>query len=136
MTAYASEKHVMAMLAMIRTRRVPARSENVPVIGAEKADAYVRNPRNSPAAVVPPPSARIRNGAVGSSWKAERKTVNENPHKTKKRGVNRRLDNKRILTRRERASTAGEPRERSEPAKRRARERAGESEGQSPSGEE
>src|SRR6266576_2308484 len=33
-----------------------------------------------------------------------------------------------------RASTASEPRERSAPAKRRARERAGESEGRSPSG--
>src|SRR3954471_1417674 len=30
------------------------------------------------------------NGAVGRSWNAERKTVNEKPHITKKRGVNRR----------------------------------------------
>ena len=30
------------------------------------------------------------NGAVGNSWNAERKTVNEKPHITKKRGVNRR----------------------------------------------
>jgi hypothetical protein len=30
------------------------------------------------------------NGAVGSSWNADRKTVNEKPHITKKRGVKRR----------------------------------------------
>src|SRR5689334_5897831 len=75
---------------MMRIRRVPMRSASVPVTGAENADAYVRNPRNSPAAAVPPPSARMWNGAVGSSWNAERKTVNEKPHIRKKRGVNRR----------------------------------------------
>ena len=32
------------------------------------------------------------NGAVGSSWNADRKTVNVKPHITKKRGVNRRSD--------------------------------------------
>ena len=35
-----------------------------------------------------PPSSRMWNGAVGSSWNAERKTVNVKPHITKKRGVN------------------------------------------------
>src|SRR5258708_25707167 len=87
------EKTVIAMLAVMRTRRGPKRSPSVPVTGAEKADAYVRKPRNSPAAGVPPPSARIWNGAVGSSWNAERKTVNEQPHVTKKRDVNKRSGN-------------------------------------------
>jgi hypothetical protein len=60
------------------------------VTGADSAEAYVRRPRNRPAAVVVPPSSRIRNGAVGSSWKSERKTVNVNPHITKNRRVKRR----------------------------------------------
>ena len=34
----------------------------------------------------------MRKGAVGSSWNAERKTVNVKPHMTKKRGVNSRSD--------------------------------------------
>jgi putative phosphoesterase len=34
----------------------------------------------------------MRNGAVGSSWNAERNTVNVKPHITKKRGVNNRPD--------------------------------------------
>ena len=34
----------------------------------------------------------MRNGAVGSSWNAERNTVNVKPHITKKRGVNNRSD--------------------------------------------
>src|SRR6266700_3383572 len=84
---------MIATLATMRMRRVPTRSASVPVIGAENADAYVRNPRNSPAAEVLPPSARMWNGAVGNSWNAERKTVNEKPHITKKRGVNRRCGN-------------------------------------------
>src|SRR5262245_49820572 len=69
------------------------RSTSAPVTGAENADAYVRNPRNSPEANVLPPSARIRNGAVGKSWNAERKTMKEKPHITKKRSVNRRSGN-------------------------------------------
>ena len=32
------------------------------------------------------------NGAVGSSWNADRKTVKVKPHITKKRGVKRRSD--------------------------------------------
>jgi hypothetical protein len=35
----------------------------------------VRKPRNSPAAVLLPPRLKILNGAVGSSMKADRKTV-------------------------------------------------------------
>ena len=31
----------------------------------------------------------MRYGAVGRSWKADRKTVKVNPHMTKKRGVKR-----------------------------------------------
>src|SRR3954451_19609697 len=81
------------MLATTSTCRDPRRSDIEPVTGAENADAYVRNPRNRPAAAVLPPSARMWNGAVGSSWNAERKTVNEKPHITKKRGVNRRSGN-------------------------------------------
>src|SRR5712692_2201293 len=87
------EKPVIATLEMMRMRREPMRSASVPVTGAENAEAYVRKPRNSPAADVVPPSARMWNGAVGSSWNAERKTVNEKPHITKKRGVNRRSGN-------------------------------------------
>src|SRR4029077_9872584 len=34
----------------------------------------------------------MRNGAVGRSWNAERKTVKVKPHMTKKRGVNSRSD--------------------------------------------
>ena len=34
----------------------------------------------------------MRNGAVGSSWNAERNTVKVKPHMTKKRGVNSRSD--------------------------------------------
>ena len=34
----------------------------------------------------------MRNGAVGSSWNAERNTVKVKPHMTKKRGVNNRSD--------------------------------------------
>jgi hypothetical protein len=60
------------------------------VRGAENAEAYVRNPRNIPATKVLPPSSRIRNGAVGRSWKRERNTVNVKPHMRKKRGVKRR----------------------------------------------
>src|SRR5262245_65595904 len=78
---------------MMRMRRGPIRSASDPVTGAENADEYVRKPRNRPAAAVLPPSAMISNGAVGSSWNADRKTVNEKPHITKKRGVNRRSDN-------------------------------------------
>jgi hypothetical protein len=36
------------------------------------------------------------NGAVGSSWKADRKTVKLNPHITKKYGVKRRSDSEVI----------------------------------------
>src|SRR3954468_13842530 len=68
------------------------RSASAPVNGAEVADAYVRQPRNRPAAKVVPPSSWIRNGAVGSSWNAERNTVKVKPHMTKKRGVNHRSD--------------------------------------------
>ena len=50
---------VIATLATMRMRRVPTRSASEPVIGAENADAYVRKPRNSPAADVLPPSARM-----------------------------------------------------------------------------
>src|SRR2546428_427884 len=39
-----------------------------------------------PAANWLPPRARIRNGAVGRSWNADRKTVKLNAHITKKRG--------------------------------------------------
>src|SRR4026208_153307 len=34
----------------------------------------------------------MRKGAVGSSWNAERNSVNVKPHMTKKRGVNSRSD--------------------------------------------
>src|SRR4029079_18157919 len=49
-------------------------------------------PRKRPEANVDPPSAWIRNGAVGSNWNAERNTVKVKPHMTKKRGVNKRSD--------------------------------------------
>ena len=52
---------------MSRMRREPNLSASAPVAGAEKADEYVRNPRNSPDASVLPPSARMWYGAVGSS---------------------------------------------------------------------
>src|SRR5262245_52172534 len=71
-------------------RRLPTRSARAPVTGAESAEAYVRKPRKRPAANVVPPRSRIRKGAVGSSWNAERKTVNVKPHIMKKRGVNSR----------------------------------------------
>src|SRR5262245_34689474 len=90
MTAYAIEKPVIATLATMSISRAPARSTSAPVSGAENADAYVRIPRKSPEANVVPPSARMWNGAVGNSWNADRNTVNEKPHITKKRGVNRR----------------------------------------------
>ena len=45
-------------------------------------------PRKRPATAVLPPRSRIRKGAVGSSWKSDRKTVNVKPHIMKKRGVN------------------------------------------------
>src|SRR3954468_6609214 len=77
----------MTPLATISVRRRPKRSAIAPVSGAEAADAYVRKPRNSPDANVDPPSSWMRNGAVGSSWNAERKTVNVKPHMMKKRGV-------------------------------------------------
>src|SRR5258708_18691754 len=83
---------MMTLLATISVRRRPARSAMAPVSGADAADAYVRNPRKSPEANVDPPSSRMRNGAVGSSWNAERKTVKVKPHMTKKRGVNNRSD--------------------------------------------
>src|SRR3954468_15220020 len=73
------------------------RSASAPVNGAEVADAYVRQPRNRPAAKVVPPSSWTRNGAVGSSWNAERNTVKVKPHITKKRGVNNRSDMGRRL---------------------------------------
>src|SRR5688572_19097861 len=76
------------MLATISTRRLPTRSASAPVTGAAAADAYVINPRNMPAATSLPPSDRMRNGAVGKSWKAARKTVKLKPHIRKKRGVN------------------------------------------------
>ena len=47
--------------------------------------------------------------------------------------LERYLTNRDVADRRQRASAASEPRERSAPAKRRARERVGESEGRSPS---
>src|SRR5262245_40650757 len=72
-------------------RRCPIRSAIAPVSGAEKAEEKVRKPRNSPDANVDPPRSMMWNGAVGSSGHAERKTVNVNPHITKKRGVNSRL---------------------------------------------
>ena len=42
------------------------------------------------AAVVDPPSSRMRNGAVGRSWKSDRKTVNVKAHITKNLRVKRR----------------------------------------------
>src|SRR3954468_19954494 len=78
--------------ATISVRRRPKRSAIAPVSGADAADAYVRKPRNRPDANVDPPSSWMRNGAVGSSWNAERKTVNVKPHMTKKRGVKSRSD--------------------------------------------
>ena len=80
----------MAKLHTRSIRRLPTRSARAPVRGAEKAEAYVRKPRNSPAANLLPPSYRIRKGVVGRIRKADRKTVPVNPHITKKSGVNRR----------------------------------------------
>src|SRR6266849_9646536 len=82
----------MTLLEMISVRRGPMRSAIAPVSGADVADAYVRKPRNSPDANVLPPSSRMRKGAVGRSWNAERNTVKVKPHITKKRGVNSRSD--------------------------------------------
>src|SRR3954470_20036061 len=82
----------MTLLAMISVRRRPMRSAKAPVSGADAADAYVRKPRNRPDANVDPPSSWMRNGAVGSSWNAERNTVKVKPHMTKKRGVKSRSD--------------------------------------------
>src|SRR5438874_9317125 len=82
----------MTPLATSSVRRRPIRSPRAPVSGAENAEAYVRKPRNNPEAKVVPPRSRMRKGAVGNSWKADRNTVNVNPHMTKKRGVNRRGD--------------------------------------------
>src|SRR3954447_22481725 len=82
----------MTPLATISVRRRPNRSAIAPVSGADAADAYVRKPRNRPDANVDPPSSWMRNGAVGSSWNAERNTVKVKPHMTKKRGVNKRSD--------------------------------------------
>src|SRR6516165_1979293 len=93
MNAYAIENPVIAALAMTRTSFAPARSTSAPVSGAENAEAYVSIPRNSPDANVLPPSARMWNGAVGKSWNADRNTVKEKPHITKKRGVKRRSGN-------------------------------------------
>src|SRR4029453_8562022 len=87
-----TEKTASARLLTIRMRRCPIRSANAPVSGAENAEEKVRNPRNSPDANVDPPRSRMWNGAVGRSWNADRKTVNVNPHMTKKCGVNRRSD--------------------------------------------
>src|SRR5258707_12651211 len=82
----------MTLLAIISVRRRPMRSAKAPVSGADAADAYVRKPRNRPEANVVPPSSWMRNGAVGSSWNAERNTVKVKPHMMKKRGVNSRSD--------------------------------------------
>jgi hypothetical protein len=87
--AYAAAKPALAMLETRSIRRRPIRSASAPVSGADSAEAYVRRPRKRPAAVVDPPSSRIRKGAVGRSWKKERKTVNVNPHITKNRRVKR-----------------------------------------------
>src|SRR5438874_2448771 len=82
----------MTPLATSSVRRRPIRSASAPVSGAENADAYVRKPRNNPEAKVDPPRSRMRNGAVGNSWNADRNTVKVNPHMTKKRGVKSRRD--------------------------------------------
>src|SRR5262249_34916226 len=68
-----------------RERR-PKRSARAPVRGAERADAKVRKPRNSPAWNREPPRDSIRKGAVGSSMNADRKTAKVKAHMTKKRG--------------------------------------------------
>src|SRR5207248_801920 len=46
-----------------------------------------RKPRKNPAAAVPPPSSRMRNGAVGKSWKADTKMVKLSAHMARKCGV-------------------------------------------------
>jgi hypothetical protein len=58
-TAYTSEKTVSAMLDVTRMRSWPTRSAKAPVNGAENADEYVRNPRNSPDANVVPPRSMM-----------------------------------------------------------------------------
>ena len=90
MTAYAIDNTANATLEVIRIWRWPTRSAKAPVSGADKADDYVRNPRNRPDANVEPPRSRMWKGAVGRSWNADRNTVNVNPHITKKCGVNSR----------------------------------------------
>ena len=70
----------MARLVTSSMSRLPIRSARAPVTGAESADAYVRTPRKKPASAVLPPRSRMRKGAVGSSWKSDRKTVNVKPH--------------------------------------------------------
>jgi hypothetical protein len=62
------------------------------VNGADNAQANVKNPRKSPASACDPPSARIRYGAAGNSWKADTNTVKLNANIVRKRGVNNRLD--------------------------------------------
>src|SRR5687767_12669726 len=85
--AYRIENPVNASAATSSMLRLPHRSPSAPVIGADAAEEYVRKPRNKPASVLLPPSARIWNGAVGSSWNADRKTMKLYDQRTKKRGV-------------------------------------------------
>ena len=68
------------MLVPSSITRLPMRSASAPVIGAERAEAYVSTPRKTPASAVLPPRSRMRKGAVGSSWNSDRNTVKVNPH--------------------------------------------------------
>src|SRR5687767_4621534 len=74
-TAYTSTMTNVAALEMSRTAALPTLSATAPPSGAEKADAYVRNPRKRPACDLLPPSANIRNGIVGKSKNAEANVV-------------------------------------------------------------
>src|SRR5687767_15986251 len=86
--AYRIENPVNASAATSSMLRLPHRSPSAPVIGADAAEEYVRKPRNRPASVLLPPSDRIWNGAVGNSWKADKKTMKLYVHRMKNRGVN------------------------------------------------
>src|SRR6187399_2753459 len=79
--------HESRLPAMIRDRRCPMRSHNGPVNGADTAQEIVRSPRNQPAEAGVPPSASIRYGATGRSWKTDTKTRKLKPNIVRNRGV-------------------------------------------------
>jgi len=81
--AYTPLKNKIARLAIQRIGRRPIRSASAPPSGAERAEAYVMNPRKRPAVALVPPRERIRKGIVGKSKKAETKVVKVKPQSRK-----------------------------------------------------